>query len=579
MPIPFAQPISFYKMRISGFFIVLALAAACSSPVKTESQQATTDIQSQTMDADTLYRVMAAELEGSAGEVSKALSNYLEAALLSDDPEVAKRATILSIRGRSWQHAAMAADRWQLLEPNNLDATKALATAQLASGNYSAAGYQLELLFSGMAGTEAEKWQAITELLVNAPGGENAMDLFQQLRDKHPLTGNPEAVAEARLAQSRLAAKLANLQLARELSVAAANTLQESTNAQIWAGRLAISAGDMPAATPFFKQAWKIEPENEDLAIAYAEMLHRQKRVLEADSVLASLPQTGSVIINRMMFAVVEKSHPRAENLYRTLAVAVDADTPEHALRMARAADLLRFNDDAIKWYKRVPETEDSWLPSRLRLAVLLTDHQSYAAGMDVLEQLKQDQRSEVIEQAWLAETQILQRDNKIEAAVGALQSGLIQLPDSIELNYSLGLLQAQLGNVTAAETAFLKVLSVQPDNPAALNAFGYTLTDLTDRHSEALEYIQRAYALEPDDIAVIDSMGWVMYRLERYQDAVRFLKLAFSQDKNAEIAAHLGEVLWVMGLQADAREIFAEAQIIDPENVTLVKTLERLGL
>lgn len=584
MPIQNAQSISFYKIKIFGFFIVLALITACSNLVKTQNQQApteaaATDIQNQTMDADTLYRVMAAELEGSAGEVSKALSNYLEAALLSDDPEVAKRATILSIRARSWQHAAMAADRWQLLEPNNLDATKALATAQLASGNYSAAGYQLELLFSGMAGTETEKWQAITKLLVNAPGGENAMDLFQQLMDKYPLTGKPKAVAEARLAQSRLAAKLTDLELARELSIAAANTLQQSTKAQIWAGRLAISAGDMPAATPFFKQAWKIEPDNEDLAIAYAEMLHRQKRVLEAESVLASLPQTGSVIVNRMMFAVVEKSPQRAEKLYQSLAVAVDADSPEHTLRMARAADLLRLNDDAIKWYAKVPETEDSWLPARLRLAVLLTEQQKYDAGMEVLEQLKQEPHNEVIEQAWLAEAQILQRDNQVEAAARALQSGLVQLPESIELSYSLGLLQAQLENVTAAETAFRKVLSLQPDNPAALNALGYTLTDLTDRHTEALEYIQRAYALEPDDIAIIDSMGWVMYRLERHQDALRYLKLAFSQDKNAEIGAHLGEVLWVMGLQADAREIFNQARSIDPENITLVRTLERLGL
>ena len=581
MSASFTKPVSKNIAKLAALVLVLALFAACSSPTR---QQAVTEQESmlpaeKQMEPDILYRVMAAELEGSAGEVSKALSNYVEAALLSDDPEVAKRATFLSIRARSWQHAAMAADRWQLLEPNNLDATKALATSQLANGNYSAAAYQLELLFSNMVATEEEKWQTITQLLLNAPGGENAMDLLQQLIDKYKLTGKPEAVAEARLAQSRLAAKLGDLELARELAAEVAETLPQNSQAQIWAGRLAISFGDIAAASPYFKRAWEIEPDAEDIALAYAEVLHRQKRVLEADSVLAGMPQTGATIVNRMMFAVMEESPERAEKMYQSLAQAIDADSPAHPLRMARAADLLRLNDDAIEWYARVADTESGWLAARLRLAVLITDKQGLNAGLEVLEELKQDQRTGVAEQAWLAEASLYQREDQPNMALKSLQAGLSQIPDSKDLSYSLGLLQAQLRDVTAAEAAFRKVLSLQPDNPAALNALGYTLTDLTDRHTEALEYIQRAYELEPDDVAIIDSMGWVMYRLGRNQEALVYLRKAFAQDQNAEIGAHLGEVLWVSGQQEEAKEVFEQARQIDPQHPVLLETLEQLGL
>ncbi len=578
----FVRNISSTKLKMSMILLLMALMTACASPVKTQPEIATNGAagqHEQVMAADTLYRVMAAELEGSAGEVSAALSNYLEAALLSDDPDVAKRATMLSIRARSWQHAAMAADRWQLLEPNNLDATKALATAQLASGNYKAAAYQLDLLFLGMTGTETEKWQAITRLLENSPGGEKAMDLFQQLIDKNQLSGSPESVATARLAQSRLAAKLGNLELANVLAIDVAATLRQNPQAQIWAGRLALSTGGMESATPYFKRAWEIDPGNADIAMAYAKLLHQQKRVLEADSVLASLPQTGTTIVNRMLFAVIEQSPERAKKIYQSLATAVDAETPGHALRVARAADLLRFSDDARLWYAKVPETEDGWLPARLRLAVLRSEAQGLDAGLLVLEKLKQDKRPDVVAEAWLAESQLRQREGQLQAALVALQSGLEQLPDSVDLNYSLGLLQAQLENVAAAETAFRKVLSMQPNNPAALNAMGYTLTDLTDRHTEALEYIQRAYEIEPEDVAIIDSMGWVMYRLGRNEEALDYLQQAFAKDRNAEIAAHLGEVLWVLGKQAEAEKVFEQARDIDSQNPTLVKTLERLGL
>ncbi|MET0329496.1 MAG: tetratricopeptide repeat protein, partial [Luteimonas sp.] len=114
--------------------------------------------------------------------------------------------------------------------------------------------------------------------------------------------------------------------------------------------------------------------------------------------------------------------------------------------------------------------------------------------------------------------------------------------------------------------------------NVAALNALGYTLADRTTRYTEALELIDRARVAEPDNAAIVDSYGWVLYRLGRHEEALVELRRAFSMMKDAEVAAHIGEVLWVMGRHDEARKYFDEARGIDPENRSLIRALEKTG-
>jgi len=578
------------------FLLVLLAVSACAVPggidkdqqleetvetLNTATDEATvlSKKQPEPMSADEMYRVMAAELEGSEGEVRAALSSYLEAALLSDDPEVAKRATLLSVRARSWQHAAMAADRWQVLDPGNLNAARALATAHISTGNYKAAAYQLDMLYENTAGTETEKWQQVTAVLARSSSNENARDLLQQLIDKHQLDGDARAVAMGKLAQSQLAAKLGDMTLATQLGKEAAAGLQDDVPTQLWVGRLLIASGHLPDSTEYFKRAWTIDPTAEKSAMAYAEILHRQKNTVTANKVLADLVQTDKVILNRLVFATLEKDPQRAEQLYYKMADSVDKDTSGHAIRMARAADLVMLIDEARRWYAQVPETDDSWVAARLRLSVLLTSSEGLDKGRAILEPLKNAEQAVVVEQAWLADSQLLQQAQKLPAATESLKRGLIRLPDSVPLNYSLGLLLAQAGDVDAAEVVFRKVLNLQPNNPAALNALGYTLADQTDRHSEALGYIQRALELQPDDVSAIDSMGWVLFRLGRNAESLKYLKRAYQLDKNPEIVAHLVEVLWESGLRAEAKQVFYKARASGADDPVLLETGERLGL
>jgi tetratricopeptide (TPR) repeat protein len=148
--------------------------------------------------------------------------------------------------------------------------------------------------------------------------------------------------------------------------------------------------------------------------------------------------------------------------------------------------------------------------------------------------------------------------------------------PDEEDLLYSRALAAEKIDRIDLAEQDMRRILELDPDNVRALNALGYTLADRTDRYEEAFGLIQRAYAIDPDDPAIIDSMGWAHYRLGNLAEARKFLQQAWDMTGDGEIGAHLGEVMWVQGDRDEARRIWAEAKENTPDNPVLRKVLER---
>jgi Tfp pilus assembly protein PilF len=182
-----------------------------------------------------------------------------------------------------------------------------------------------------------------------------------------------------------------------------------------------------------------------------------------------------------------------------------------------------------------------------------------------------------VVEESWLAEARILRETGDRRTALEILGNALEQLPDSIPIRYSHALLAAELGWVDIAEKDLRIIISEQPENAAVLNALGYTLADQTERYEEAEVLIRQAYILQPDEASIVDSMGWIAYRLGHLAESEKFLRRAWNLDKNPEIAAHLGEVLWVSGQQEAARVIWRDGMKVDSENPALKETLQRL--
>jgi tetratricopeptide (TPR) repeat protein len=177
---------------------------------------------------------------------------------------------------------------------------------------------------------------------------------------------------------------------------------------------------------------------------------------------------------------------------------------------------------------------------------------------------------------AYIAEARLLQKDDDQPAVLRVYETALAAHPDNDDLLYNRALFAADIGRVDWAERDLTEILKRQPDNADALNALGYTLADLTERYDEAYGYILKAYKLKPDNPAIVDSLGWVYYRLGKLDQALKYLSLALEKSQDPEIAAHLGEVLWISGDRVAARRVWDRALEIDPDDAKLRSVVER---
>ena len=173
---------------------------------------------------------------------------------------------------------------------------------------------------------------------------------------------------------------------------------------------------------------------------------------------------------------------------------------------------------------------------------------------------------------------QILLESGDRDEAFKILNDGVRALPEDMSLRYTRALTAVGLGQLELAESDLRQIIAAQPDNAAAINALGYTLADLTQRYDEAEQLILLAYELQPDDASIIDSMGWISYRLGRLPEAEGYLQEAWKTMRNAEVAAHLGEVLWVNGQKEEARSIWRLGRELESNNKILIDTMQRFG-
>ncbi|HHO60098.1 MAG TPA: tetratricopeptide repeat protein, partial [Thiotrichales bacterium] len=228
-------------------------------------------------------------------------------------------------------------------------------------------------------------------------------------------------------------------------------------------------------------------------------------------------------------------------------------------------------------YYLRVKD-ESYQFDSQLRIAALLAALGRADEGLDKLEALAQEQSSWSRRvRVYLAQGEILRAEGRYRDGVEMYSRALLQKPDDPNLLYARGLMAEKIDRLDMAESDLRKVIALEPQNANALNALGYTLADRTERYQEALKYILRASELVPDDPAILDSLGWVSFRLGKMEEAEKWLSKAFEKLTDAEIAAHYGEVLWAINKKDKAREVWQKGKEQDAEHPVLLETLERI--
>jgi tetratricopeptide (TPR) repeat protein len=524
-------------------------------------------------DEEVMYRVFAAEYLGAEGDLQGAVGEYLEAAMRSEDPQIARRATRVAFAAEAWQEAAMAADRWALLDPESVSAHESAAAAMLNIGDYLGAEYQIMRILDLM-NDSTDGWLLVSGLLARSADPVRADAVLE-----HILTQREDASAgDVFYARSQLAVQARQLEKAFELARQAVEQDPERIQFLAWAARLALNLDLPETALEYIGRAWRLDPANHDLALAYADLLARTGDREAAREVMRNMPQTPDVMFSRIMFEIVAAERAAAVALFEEFATMTFPDPEEKAFFQAQSAEALGFDQKAIVFYGQVTSGEQA-LAAAIRRAELMAQLGDREAARQVLAELRLQPGNPAIEESWLAEARILRQAGELDEAFRVLETAVAEMPQSVPILYTRALLAAEQGWVDVAEQDLRLVIARQPENAAALNALGYTLADQTERYDEAEALIRQAYILQPQEPSIIDSMGWIAYRQGRIAEAADFLRRAWKLDQNPEIAAHLGEVLWVSGKQEEAVSIWRKAQGIDSDNPVLLETLERLQI
>jgi tetratricopeptide (TPR) repeat protein len=322
------------------------------------------------------------------------------------------------------------------------------------------------------------------------------------------------------------------------------------------------------------------QPQSKPAAGALAQLYVEQKRLADGRAVLQRLldrePDSPELMMGVASVAMQMKDYPAAEQLLLKLKAAGYGEPGAVDLYLAQVAEETHRYDEAIARYRAVTEGDRAWL-AKLRIGTLYGKMKRLDEGRRWFADLPAvtiEQRVQVRQ----GEAQMLREAGDDAGAYGVLQQGLVEHPEATDLIYDFAMVAERLDRIDEAEKRLTQLVALKPDDPQALNALGYTLVDRTSRTQEGFDLIEKAHKLSPTDPFIQDSLGWALYRLGRLQEAETWLRRALSQRPDAEIAAHLGEVLWAKGERDSARAVWQPQLETHPDNAVLKETVRRLA-
>lgn len=520
-----------------------------------------------------LYDILLGEIAGQRGQLDISVERYIEAARYSQDPQVAERAMKIAVYAKRQELALEAARRWVELAPDNSEARQSLAALALRGGKDDEALAQIDYLLRHSDAPPDQAYQALLGLLIREPDKQRTLALMERVVAQRPDD------ADAHFAYARLASHGAQWELAAREVDTTLTLRPDWVPALILRAQVELKRGDSKQARAQMQAALKRRPENVDLRMAYARLLvdldDLKGARVEYQRLIKQQPDNGQVVYSLALLSLEGGKLDAAERHFRRL-LKLGYQVQQAYYYLGAIAEERHDPAGAMKWYQKVDKGEH-WLEVQIRMAKLEADTGNVKAARERLRSLRAAQPAQA-QRLLLVEGQILSGIEWYEEAYTLYSRFLDSHPDNVDVLYARALVAERLDRLDVAEQDLRRILANNPSNARALNALGYTLADRTDRYREALQYIEQAYRQTPDDPAVIDSMGWVHFRLGNLEKAREYLQKAYDMTQDAEIAAHLGEVIWVMGEHRQARALWDKARKKTPGNAVLEDTVRRLA-
>ena len=527
---------------------------------------------------DAVTATLAGEFALQAGKLDEAARWYLVAARAADgDAGLAERAARIALLADDDAGAAAALRLWRQRAPRSLAMRAAEATLSLHRKDMRAARRELEALLrdSGDRAT-ADGWRyALAVLGSGAKDPKVSAQLLETLIEQDAIPNQ----LQAWLAFGGLAQRLDQGPLAERIVAEVVKRFPGEPRVALLRASQLREAGKQDEAAQVLAGLLAQADTDADLRLSIAAEYDALGQPAAAAGALARGPQDEQTYGFRASLLAKAEDKAALGKLYEELKQGASTPDPQRRLLLGQTAEFLDRDAEALAWYRSVPGGSQRW-QALLRATNVLHELKRGDEAFAELRKLQADATAgdDVRRDAYLLEADLHQQDKADAAELDAFARGLAAFPDDGALLYARALSWERRDDIAHAEADLRKVLVAEPENVAALNALGYTLADRTTRYAEALELIDRARVAEPDNAAIIDSYGWVLYRLGRAGEAVVELRRAFALQKDPEIAAHLGEVLWITGHKDEARRYFEEGRKLDPDNRSLQRALTRTG-
>jgi len=521
----------------------------------------------------TLYELLLGEIAQQRGDYALAAKTYLELARRTGDARIARRAVEVANQGKMPELALEAAKTWQEIEPQSPAALQVVAALLVSVRRVDEAEPYLEKLLSAEGVDPERGFLQLNRLLAGNPDKAANLRVVRKLAARYPeLAPAHLAIAQAAAAAADDKAAIAAARRAAELrpeweapAVMEAQVLQKRSTAD---------------AAKRLGQFVEKNPSSREGRLNYARALILDKRVPEArkqfETLLAANPGNTDLIYTIGLLAFQLKDYPVAEDNMKRLVGNPNYRDPDKArFLLGQIAEEQKQWPRAIEWYEQIQEGDHA-MPARLRTANAIAKQGKVDAAREYLHKVSADNPDQQV-QVTVAEAQVLRDANRHKEAFDLLGQALKEEPDQPELLYDFALTAEKLEKYDLLEQNLRKLIEVRPDYAHAYNALGYSFAERNTRLREARELIEQALKLAPEDYFIVDSLGWVQYREGDLKGAAQTLRRAYDGRPDAEIGAHLGEVLWVMGDRGEASRIWQESLKSAPDNETLQKTIKRL--
>ena len=569
--------------RLAPFALLLLALARTPYAQTADSAQDAPKVAQTALDAQLFYQLLLGEINAKESEPATGYSMILDAARKTNDPALYQRASDIALQSRSGDSALQAAQAWKRAFPESREANR----------------YVLQILLA--LNRIAETPEMLRRDIVLAPASDRGA----------ALGGIPRLYS--RVSDKKQAASVVEQAISEYLTVPALAPAAWTT-----IGRLRMTAGDMTGAIEAARRGQEFNPRAEGPALLALELMDPKlpqaepivrryidgqpvpelrmgyaRALLDAQRYAEAAKQLQVITVERPQFAeawlvqgtlqVQDNQLPAAEaSLKKYVELAQEAPGEERSRGLAQAflslsqiAEKRKDFATAGAYLDRIENSQDL-LAAQNRRASLLAKQGRIEEARKLLRAVP-DRNPGDARNKLMAEVQLLRDNKQLKAAHDLLADAARQDPTDSDLLYEQAMVAEKMGNNVEMERLLRQVISVKPDSHNAYNALGYSLADRNVRLPEARQLIQKALEFAPGDPFISDSLGWVEFRMGNRAEALRILDTAYKSRPDAEIAAHLGEVLWALGQRDRAQNVWKEGLLLNSENETLLETLKRL--